>query len=77
MINLAQDSHRLQPFDSAWVLVSPQRTARRGKGCRVPAIVESSEYDPNCYICPGNARANGKLNAKYAKHLFSITIFPR
>src|SRR5882724_8679218 len=78
MINLAQDSHRrYNPLTRAWVLVSPQRTARPWQGrVEVPAIVESSEYDPNCYICPGNARANGKLNAKYAETFVFDNDFP-
>ena len=56
-----------------WVLVSPQRTNRPWQG-----EVSSSEeivrpqYDPNCYLCPGNKRANGDVNPDY-KNSFVFT----
>jgi len=25
----------------------------------------SPSYDPNCYLCPGSARANGQINPLY------------
>ncbi|OGU65436.1 MAG: galactose-1-phosphate uridylyltransferase [Ignavibacteria bacterium RIFCSPLOWO2_02_FULL_55_14] len=49
-----------------WVLVSPQRTQRPWQG----EISEAMEhpraaYDPACYLCPGNVRANGERNPNY------------
>jgi UDPglucose--hexose-1-phosphate uridylyltransferase len=49
-----------------WVLVSPQRTQRPWQGEVVkPAVHALPAYDPECYLCPGNARANGTINPKY------------
>lgn len=49
-----------------WVLVSPQRTDRPWQG-EVSSLEENirPEYDPNCYLCPGNKRANGDINPDY------------
>ncbi len=49
-----------------WVLVSPHRTARPWKGkTDVPETETRPAYDPGCYLCPGNTRANGETNPKY------------
>jgi len=49
-----------------WVLVSPQRTARPWQG-ELSSVEEIKrvEYDPDCYLCPGNKRANGDVNPDY------------
>ena len=49
-----------------WVLVSPHRTKRPWQGKKdKPQEVERLEYDPNCYLCPGNERAGGAKNPDY------------
>lgn len=61
-------SHRrLNPLTGEYVLVSPHRTQRpwQGKVEREPAEMRPA-YDPACYLCPGNARAGGHQNPKYA-----------
>ena len=63
---------RYNPLTAEWVLVSPQRTRRPWQG-RVEAIdqARSPAYDPDCYMCPGNRRANGMANPKYTQvHVF-------
>jgi UDPglucose--hexose-1-phosphate uridylyltransferase len=78
MINLAQDSHRrYNPLTREWVLVSPQRTARPWQGL-VEATTETATgaYDPKCYMCPGNVRANGTQNPKYAGTFVFDNDFP-
>lgn len=30
-----------------------------------PARIELPAYDPSCYLCPGNKRAQGQTNPKY------------
>lgn len=62
----AQPHGRFNPLTREWVLVSPQRTERpwQGKEER-SAEPNSGAYDPECYLCPGNARAGGARNPKY------------
>jgi UDPglucose--hexose-1-phosphate uridylyltransferase len=58
--------NRYNPLTGDWVLVSPHRTKRPWQG-----KVEKSapdirpEYDPKCYLCPGNERAGGVSNPSY------------
>lgn len=59
---------RYNPLTGEWILVSPHRTKRPWQG-----KVEKKEgetrpaYDPNCYLCPGNARAGGVQNPPYTE----------
>ena len=57
---------RLNPLTGDWVLVSPHRTERPWQGLveRMPSAAPPS-YDPQCYLCPGNARAGGAMNPRY------------
>ncbi|UII75344.1 UDP-glucose--hexose-1-phosphate uridylyltransferase [Flagellimonas sp. HMM57] len=49
-----------------WVLVSPHRTKRPWQGKQEKTSDEKKlSYDPNCYLCPGNTRANGITNPNY------------
>lgn len=49
-----------------WVLVSPHRAKRPWQG-QVETVASDKlpEYDPSCYLCPGNKRINGEVNEKY------------
>ncbi|KAI7859726.1 galactose-1-phosphate uridylyltransferase [Circinella umbellata] len=60
-------SHRrYNPLTRSWVLCSPHRTQRPWQGHRESAQIEKRpEYDPTCYLCPGNQRANGENNPTY------------
>jgi galactose-1-phosphate uridylyltransferase len=63
---LTEPHRRYDPLADQWVLVSADRTNRPWQGS-----VEASErtepmaYDPSCYLCPGNVRANGETNPAY------------
>jgi len=49
-----------------WVLVSPHRTERPWQGeISAPAPDRKRPYEANCYLCPGNKRANGDTNPHY------------
>ncbi len=67
MFDWKQDPHRrFNPLSGVWVLVSPHRTARPWLGQVEPAAAPAQpEYDPDCYLCPGNARAGGVRNPRY------------
>ena len=58
---LKQIPHRrYNPLLDEWVLVSPHRTRRPWQGMSDETHIEPQpHYDPNCYLCPGNRRANG------------------
>jgi UDPglucose--hexose-1-phosphate uridylyltransferase len=57
---------RFNPLTRDWVLVSPLRTQRPWQGqTEAKAREERPEYDPDCYLCPGNERAGGVRNPNY------------
>ncbi len=57
---------RYNPLTGEWVLVSPHRTKRPWQGMNEDvASARGVEYDPDCYLCPGNTRAGGKKNPEY------------
>jgi UDPglucose--hexose-1-phosphate uridylyltransferase len=60
--------HRWNALTGEWVLVSPHRTARPWQGQVEPPPAEDvPAYDPACYMCPGNTRANGVVNPPYER----------
>ncbi|HJP81939.1 MAG TPA: UDP-glucose--hexose-1-phosphate uridylyltransferase [Fimbriimonadaceae bacterium] len=57
---------RFNPLSGEWVLVSPHRTQRPWLGKQEELPKEQlPQHDPNCYLCPGNRRANGEINPFY------------
>jgi UDPglucose--hexose-1-phosphate uridylyltransferase len=64
----SQPHRRLNLLTREWVLVSPHRAERpwQGQVEDVPAQAPVT-YDPNCYLCPGNARAAGVRNPAYTE----------
>ncbi|HLA11179.1 MAG TPA: UDP-glucose--hexose-1-phosphate uridylyltransferase [Pyrinomonadaceae bacterium] len=67
MLDLTRNPHRrYNPLTREWVLVSPHRTERPWQGQVEDTPPESlPHYDPQCYLCPGNARAGGVRNPNY------------
>ena len=57
---------RLNLLTGEWVLVSPHRAKRPWLGQVEKKPAQSlPEYDPSCYLCPGNERAGGVRNPSY------------
>jgi UDPglucose--hexose-1-phosphate uridylyltransferase len=57
---------RLNALTGEWVSVSPHRTQRPWLGkSEAVSSARLPEYDPQCYLCPGNARAGGERNPDY------------
>src|SRR4051812_15266807 len=72
-----QPHRRYNPLKREWVLVSPHRTDRpwQGQTEKTPAIA-ALQYDPTCYLCPGNARARGLRNPIYTSTFAFDNDFP-
>jgi len=76
--NFAETPHRrFNPLLCEWVLVSPHRTQRPWQG-QIEAVQPETAvaYDPTCYMCPGNTRANGAKNPEYKTSLVFDNDFP-
>ena len=57
---------RFNPLTQEWVLVSPHRAKRPWLGQVEKTPPENlPQYDPGCYLCPGNGRAAGVTNPEY------------
>jgi len=72
-----QSHARKNILTSEWVLVSPHRTLRpwQGQTESSPATAAVS-YDPACYLCAGNKRANGERNPDYTGPYIFDNDFP-
>lgn len=58
---------RYNPLSDTWIIVSPHRTQRPWQGQQESVTkMQENSYDPTCYLCPGNTRANGETNPHYS-----------
>lgn len=68
---------RYNPLKDEWILVSPQRTKRPWQGKQENVQKEKRPiYDPQCYLCPENIRANGEKNPLYTSTFVFQNDFP-
>ena len=68
MLGLEGYPHRrYNPLAREWVLVSPHRSQRPWRG-KLETLEHERKavYEPGCYLCPGNERANGARNPNYS-----------
>jgi UDPglucose--hexose-1-phosphate uridylyltransferase len=78
LFDINEHPHRRRnALTGEWVTVSPHRLQRPWQGRqeelppqRVP------EYDPDCYLCPGNKRAGRKRNPQYEETFVFDNDFP-
>ncbi|MBC8427795.1 galactose-1-phosphate uridylyltransferase [bacterium] len=57
---------RFNPFWSRWVNIAAHRRSRPWSGeTQDMDAAEQVTYHPDCYLCPGNIRANGAVNPQY------------
>ncbi|KAI9139445.1 galactose-1-phosphate uridylyltransferase [Paraphysoderma sedebokerense] len=77
-IDFSEHSHRrFNPLTRSWVLCSPHRMKRPWLGSQEPiAPSDRPKYDPKCYLCPGNKRANGEVNPEYDDTFIFDNDFP-
>ena len=63
----AEHPHRrYNPLRDEWILVSPHRAKRPWQGQEdAPDVAVRAAYDPDCYLCAGNARVTGEVNPDY------------
>ena len=72
-----QPHRRFNPLLREWILVSPHRTQRPWQGQVESRAAKSEvEYDPTCYMCPGNTRSTGRVNPKYENVFVFDNDFP-
>jgi UDPglucose--hexose-1-phosphate uridylyltransferase len=67
-LDLSKTPHRRwNPLVREWVLVSPHRNQRPWQGqVEKKPQQQPPQYDPSCYLCPGNPRAGGHQNPNYS-----------
>jgi UDPglucose--hexose-1-phosphate uridylyltransferase len=72
-----QPHRRWNALTGEWVFVSPHRTQRPWQG-KVETAPNSRlpQYDPDCYLCPGNLRANREHNPRYDSTYIFDNDFP-
>lgn len=74
---LDQPHRRKNLLTGEYVLVSPHRAKRPWQGeVSAPDHAETPSYDPNCYLCPGNARMGGAVNPAYEGAFIFANDFP-
>ncbi|KAI3404928.2 GAL7 [Candida oxycetoniae] len=71
-------SHRrYNPLIDRYVLCSPHRAKRPWQGAKEEIKkTQLPEYDPKCYLCPGNIRATGDVNPKYQSTYIFLNDYP-
>ena len=68
---------RFNPLTGEWILVSPHRTQRPWQGQQESFDrSDRPDYDPDCCLCPGNLRSDGRRNLDYRDTFVFDNDFP-
>lgn len=65
MTGMDDPHRRYDPLQDRWVLVSPQRNRRPWEGQQEEPTETGPSWLEDCYLCPGNSRAEGQRNPDY------------
>ena len=57
---------RWHPLRREWVVYAAHRNSRPWSFDKKESVIDAPEFDPRCYLCPGNRRISGKQNPDYA-----------
>lgn len=77
MLDFAEQPHkRKNLLTGEYILVSPHRSKRPWQG-QVEDVAPDNrpQYDPKCYLCPGNVRADGTKNPPYKDSFVFVNDF--
>ena len=59
---------RWHPLRAEWIIVAAHRQDRPWSGETVAnSLTPLPDYEPTCYLCPGNRRVSGEHNPDYAR----------
>jgi UDPglucose--hexose-1-phosphate uridylyltransferase len=73
----ARPHRRYNALTGEYVLVSPQRATRPWQGqVERASVAELPANSAECYLCPGNGRANGAVNPAYTSTFVFDNDFP-
>jgi UDPglucose--hexose-1-phosphate uridylyltransferase len=68
---------RWHPLLQEWVIIASHRHSRPWNGSVLEGQhIELPKFDSNCYLCPGNMRANNTINPKYENIFVFSNDFP-
>lgn len=77
MLDFTEQPHkRKNLLTGEYILVSPHRSKRPWQG-QVEDVAPDNrpQYDPKCYLCPGNSRADGTQNPDYKDSFVFVNDF--
>src|SRR5688572_30478978 len=74
---LTYPHRRLNQLTGEWMLVSPDRAKRPWRGqVETPATDTRPEFDPACFLCPGNTPPGGTPNPTDGSAFVIANAFP-
>ncbi|MEM7798109.1 MAG: galactose-1-phosphate uridylyltransferase [Chloroflexota bacterium] len=64
--HLGRWESRWHPLRQEWVIIAAHRQNRPWSGAEEAThVVDVPQYDPTCFLCPGNTRVSGEANPSF------------